>query len=308
MTKNSISIEELDVSHCLRKEFTLNIIQSLIRDRFAINLIGEKGTGKTRLLEDIQKCILPGTILVNVNLKSYVNNYSGLMREIHRQLELEGEVPERLDKLFYGLEKQPLHSLVFLDNYDALLDNTKMNGKYDKDFFDDLNFINNKDNVSLLCTNCRPHNTLLVFIEGESYGNSWLTLGKYNLPELTRIQIIDEFERQLKKNGRMWLKSSPDDKELLLGCIHQQPLPYYRLCFLAGKLKNQTYEEAEFEFKKRLKRWMRDFKRQIKYSVDKKLHSIKTRAKSTVIASGLDKVKIPFFSDISKFIKKKLGL
>ncbi|MCP4148385.1 MAG: hypothetical protein GY757_11600 [bacterium] len=86
-----------DVSHSLRKEFTATIIQTLVRDRISINLIGAKGTGKTRLLEDIQKtALLPKVLIVNINLKSYVNTYAGLLREVHSQLQLATEVPERL--------------------------------------------------------------------------------------------------------------------------------------------------------------------------------------------------------------------
>lgn len=55
MTENLVPIEQIDINYCLRKEFTLNTIQSLIYKGSSINLIGEKGTGKTRLLEDIKK-------------------------------------------------------------------------------------------------------------------------------------------------------------------------------------------------------------------------------------------------------------
>ena len=119
MAKNQVPIEQVDVSHCLRREFTLNIIQALIHKRISINLIGEKGTGKTRILEDIVNCKPPDTTIVLVNLKSYVDNYKGLVREIHSQLGLNKEVPERLDQLFEGLEKQSVRYLVFLDNYDG---------------------------------------------------------------------------------------------------------------------------------------------------------------------------------------------
>jgi len=44
MTKNQLPIEQIDVSHCLRMEFTQSIIHSLINKRLSINLIGEKGT------------------------------------------------------------------------------------------------------------------------------------------------------------------------------------------------------------------------------------------------------------------------
>ena len=300
---NNLEIATLDVSFCLRKDFTKNIIASLVDKRLSINLISEKGTGKTRLLEDIRKCNLPGICIVNINLKSYDNNYDGLLKEIHRQLELSEEVPGHLYQLFEGLETQPIY-LVFLDNYDALLDNPKIDGKFDVNFFDDLNAIKNRDNVSLLCITCRPHNTLPVFIEGESFRNSWLTLEKIYIPSLTRVQLMDELERQL---GDKWKGLNHDDKESLLACIRNKKFPFRRLCFLTGKIKTQTYEEAEHKFKKRLKKWMKEFKKGEKYALDKKLHGIKSSTEGAVIASGINKWRIPIISDISKFIKNKLG-
>ena len=226
MTINQLPIEQIDVSHCLRAEFTQSIIQSLIHKRLSINLIGEKGTGKTRLLEDISNCKLPDTVIVFVNLKSYVNNYKGLVREIHSQLGLNKEVPERLDQLFEGLEKQSIRYLVFLDNYDALLDNPGNDGGYDVNFFDDLNFIKNKDNICLLCTTCQPHNSQPVFINKKSYRNSWLTLEKEMLPPLTRNQILEDLERQVGEEEWLPIESNLDEKELVLEYILEHPLPY----------------------------------------------------------------------------------
>ena len=60
MSKEMKSVGEVDLNHCLRKEFTQYIIEQLIDKRKSINLVGEKGTGKTRLLEDIRDCKLAG--------------------------------------------------------------------------------------------------------------------------------------------------------------------------------------------------------------------------------------------------------
>jgi type IV secretory pathway ATPase VirB11/archaellum biosynthesis ATPase len=95
MLKEMKSVGEVDLNHCLRKEFTRYIIEQLIDKRQSINLVGEKGTGKTRLLEDIRDCKLAGVKVILVDLKAHVNTYSGLLREIHRQLGLKEKVPGR---------------------------------------------------------------------------------------------------------------------------------------------------------------------------------------------------------------------
>ncbi|MCP5053115.1 MAG: hypothetical protein GY940_38465, partial [bacterium] len=96
----------VEVGHCLRKEFTAAVIHSLIQQRQSINLIGEKGSGKLRLLEDIRDCKLSGIRVVLVDLKAYAAGYSGLLREIHAQLQAKGDVPGRLSQLFEGVEKE----------------------------------------------------------------------------------------------------------------------------------------------------------------------------------------------------------
>ncbi|UCH93489.1 MAG: ATP-binding protein [Candidatus Aminicenantes bacterium] len=313
MTKNQLPIDQLDLRHCLRREFTLNIIRALIHKRLSINLIGEKGTGKTRLLEDIINCKLPDTVIVFVNLKSYVSNYKGLLREIHSQLEIGGKVPERLHQLFEGLEKQPVRYLVFLDNYDALLDNPGNDDGFDVNFFDDLNFIKNKDNICLLCTTCKPHNSQPVFINKKSYRNSWLILEKEMLPPLSRREILQELERQVDEYEWLWLKANLKDKELVLEYVQKLPLPYPRLCFLKGKLNKKTDEEIEIKFKKRLSKWMEEFNKLNKISVDKKIHILKTWMDRKRILMGIKKLKIPAIiaaaiTAIWIFIKKKCGI
>lgn len=306
MTNGRDIIERLDLSHCLRPEYTKSIIQSLIRDRQSINLIGERGAGKTRLLEDIQKCTLPGIHIVNVNLKEYVENFNGLLREIHRQLGLSGEVPAKLDRLFAGLDNPETFYLVFLDNYDALLGNIQKDDGYDANFIDDLNYIKKKENVRLLCATVEAHNKLLFFVKNESHRNSWLNLELEHLPALTVKQIQVEIERRLGISRKQMDKQYHCQYEILEKRIHNQELPYARLQVLVKKLRRQNEEEQKIKFEKRLQKWLEEFEEDNKKSLLKQIHGVKTGTVSTVRASGLDKIKIPFQS-IGDWIGKLFG-
>ncbi len=56
---NAIPVPDLSrvsFNHALRPEFTENVIRVLFRQRQSVNLIGEKGMGTKRLLDDIQQC------------------------------------------------------------------------------------------------------------------------------------------------------------------------------------------------------------------------------------------------------------
>jgi hypothetical protein len=308
MSKEMKSVGEVDLNHCLREEFTRYIIEQLIDKRQSINLVGEKGTGKTRLLEDIRDCKLAGVKVILVDLKAHVNTYNGLLREIHRQLGLKEKMPGKLDRLFDSLEKEPVLYLVFLDNYDALLGNPDMDYKgYNVDFFNDLDFIKNKDNISLLCTTCKVHSSLPVYIDKKSYRNSWLTLEIENLPLLSRDQISGELDRQMDESNKMWFQANPGDKTLLLDCIHNKPFPYARLCFLVKEITKQTGDRQSPRFKKRLNRWIDEFNKENKISVEKKLTRWRNWLERKKIAAGIKK-DLPIIKTLLAVLKKKCGL
>ena len=257
MLKEVKSFGELVLNHCLRKEFTQYIIEQLIDNRKSINLVGGKGTGKTRLLEDIRDCKLAGVKVILVDLKAHVNTYNGLLRDIHRQLGLKKKVPGKLDRLFDSLEKQPVLYLVFLDNYDAVLGRTDMDYKgYNADFFNDLDFIKNKDNISLLCTTCKVRSSLPVYIDKKSYRNSRLTLEIEKLPPLSRSQISEELNRRVDETNKMWFHVIPRDKTLLLDSIHKKPFPYARLCFLVKEIMRLAPDLQSPQLDKQLNRWI----------------------------------------------------
>lgn len=305
--ENMENIKDHKFNHCLRPEFTQAIIGQLVSQRASINLIGAPGTGKGRLLEDIRQCNPPGVRMVCVDLKTYVMSYNGLLREIHGQLCLDGAVPVRLDGLFEAQKGKGAQCILFcLDNYDALLGNVNKDDRYNVDFFDDLNYLKNRDNVVLLCTTSHPHTTLPVYIAGESYRNSWLTLTPVSLPALTRNQTAAELQRRLNPELAKELTAAPADWERLEKSIYNRSMPYARLCFLVDKLTMQTDEEIKKPFKKRLKQWQKEFKRLHKNSWKKRLHNAKTTARAALIASGLNKLKA-FFQYPIELIKAWKG-
>lgn len=298
--ENSIvPVENLDLSHSLRPEFTAGVMEKLLVKRLSLNLTGERGCGKKRLMEDILDAKPPNTTIVLVDLKGYAVNYSGLSQEIYSQLKLTGDLPNQLSQLFEGIENEPGQVLVMLANYDELLDNQKMDDGFDKDFFDDLNVIKNKENISLLCSTRKPHNASLVFLEGEAYDNSWLTVNEVvDLPELTRRQILNELERRLDEYNWLYLKTNYDDKELIVEHVRRLPLPYTLLAFLAEKFNNQTDEENEKPFKKKFHRWLKAFKKRHKKNFTKRVYRARGEVVKLKNAAGVKEVRIPIIGNL----------
>ncbi|MDQ1316464.1 MAG: hypothetical protein QG588_111, partial [Candidatus Poribacteria bacterium] len=91
--------------HSLRPVFTENTVKSLQRG-ISINLIGPAGNGRERLLHDIRGCHLPDTTVVIINLKSYRQNYDGMIVEMGRQLGIRGKKPRHLTELIEKNNKQ----------------------------------------------------------------------------------------------------------------------------------------------------------------------------------------------------------
>lgn len=61
MSKEITSVHGLvDVRHCLRPELTALMIRMTMEKHQSINVIGPRGSGKLRLLIDIQNCVIPG--------------------------------------------------------------------------------------------------------------------------------------------------------------------------------------------------------------------------------------------------------
>lgn len=242
-----------EFQHSLRPTFTANIAQLLQRGK-SVNLIGADGTGRERLLEDI-RAALPETAVILVNLKNYRRSYDSLLEEIWRQLGKNGEKPANLTAMIEQCERQNRQTFLCLHNFDALLDTTENDAKYDTAFYDALNFCRNRPNIALLCVTQNPHDQSLVSINGKLIRNSWLDLEQKRIPALTRLEILAELERAITPEMR-YLRHENLLGELIER-IQASPKPHSFLVFVADKFTNR--EDADLPLKKRLKRWEQAF-------------------------------------------------
>jgi hypothetical protein len=288
-------------THCLRPVFTERIVQLLQTGR-SINLIGTEGTGRERLLGDIQRCELPNTKIVLVNLKSYRESYAGFIQAVWTQLGMDGEKPTTFSKLIERCEAGNDQIWLFLDNFDDLLDNPQVDPKYDTAFYDALNACRNKPNVALVCVTEEPHDQSIVFVNGKLHSNSWLDLERKPLPPLTHEEIVLEAKRQP-------LSLTLQEQSAVIDAVRSSPKPYKLLEYLREKLSNR--EDASLPFQRRLQKWGKQFAKEEKHRLLSKKSIYQATQEMTTWSelTGISKLKMPFLllGEIGKFLAAFLG-
>ena len=237
----------------LRPTFTALVVQLLERGK-SVNLIGAEGAGRERLLEDIRRIMPPDTVAI-VDLKSGRRSYDSLLDDLWRKLGKNGEKPVNLTALIEQCEQQSRQTFLCLHNFDALLGKTDNDAKYDKTFYDTLNFCRNRPNIALICVTQKPHDQSLVYVDGKVISNSWLDLEQKPLPALTHSEIIGELERTIASD-MPYLRHDNLLGELVKR-IQANPKPCDFLTFVADKFA--TKEDADLPFKQRLPRWEKAF-------------------------------------------------
>lgn len=242
----------LSDSFFLRPTFTKAIIQQLQRGR-SINLIGKEGSGRRRLLEDIQKSGLLETTVVLINLKNYRLSYEGFMRDFCSQLEKDNYKADTLNGIIEKYEENKERIFIFLHNFDALLNNQSVDGKYDTCFYDNLNYIKNKSNIALICVTEKPHDQSLVFIAGKPHRNSWLDLEKKHIPKLTNEEITLELERQSLSKPILKNESVAIAKMV----THQKDKQVEFLRYLTDEIIYAG--DSKMNLQKQLKKWRKRF-------------------------------------------------
>jgi hypothetical protein len=239
-------------SHYLRPQFTTNLIKTL-QQGTSVNLVAPTGQGRKRLLEEIANTRLDNTQILLVDMENYKENYAGFLCECWQQLGKKGEFPTDLTHLMTLLEETRKKYILLLYHFDYLLNNARLDPKFNVTFFNNLNAIQAQKNISLLCVTKRPHDQDIIFVEDKSPCNSWLNLEKKRLPKLN----YDEIQYELKTRN---LSLSLDELSAIAWFVSRNDKPYFVLDYFTDKLKNR--DDDELELARRLRKWDKQFKKE----------------------------------------------
>lgn len=233
-------------SHCLRPTFTESVVKDLQEGR-SLNLIGDSGQGRWRLLEDVKQCHLRNTLILAVNMRSYKQSYEGFAQVLRQQA---GETANGdLGSLLTALEQRSQKVIFWLHNFDALLDNPDIDERYNIDFTNSLNSIKNHRHWSLVCVTNRSYRKYVLIVKGQPLVSPLDLIAK-PLPKLSFEEIRYELEnRELSLNSQ--------ELAQVTSAIHEQSMPYRLLLAITDNLHNQV--DTELLLPERLKKWKKEF-------------------------------------------------
>jgi len=196
------------------------VYRRLVEQRQAVNITGEKGAGRGRVLKDLEQVITAEgrhVLLIDFNRNQ---RYYELLEQIESQMLLkkmrsqEEILPKPVQaeytqfpitSLFmsYFNPKGAPYLYLLLDNIDRILDNPQQ--RFPKAFFDDLNYLNNSPYIFIACTTNKAIGVYQIYYvdenEREEDRLSWLHFpAPLDVSPLQVAEIEAELNRCLSDN------------------------------------------------------------------------------------------------------------
>ena len=246
--------------HCLHPVETEYLIKRLY-ERTSINLVGKIENGRSRILEDIQKCSLQGVKVVLVNMKVYKKSYEGFIRELNQQMGFKGKTaPKDLTAWMHKITSKKQKTYVLLGGFDYLLGDIEIDAKYRNQIFvDKINSLKNHSYISLVCATTVSHSSSYFYIDTEQITSPFL-LEEYLMPSaLSYEKIRDELDRQLEGNEYWEQLKKQDDRGQYFTFIQKHSQTYSFLKHVAYRVQLQSVGEKKIAIGEKLYKWDGEF-------------------------------------------------
>ncbi len=259
-------------AHCLYPVFTEDLVKRL-KDRTSINLIGEVGMGRSRILEDIQKCDLGGVKVVLVNMKIYRKSYDGFIGALNQQMGFTGKAaPKDLAAWMNKITAKKQMVWVLLDYFDDLLDKVEIDARYrNQSFVDKVNSLRNHSYISLVCATTTSNESSFFYIDTEPITSPFLLEEQSMSNDLAYEKIKAELDRQLAGNEYWTKKQAQNNRGQYITFIRKYPTPFPFLMHVAQRIQLQSIDEQKMPVREKLSKWEKEYKKVKSPNLSKKI-------------------------------------
>jgi len=256
-------------THFLRPNFAKFVIQKL-QNGESLNIYGNPGTGKTRLLEDIRNAGIKNAHVCVVSFQGYQHSCHGFCKALSLGID-DTDTASDLDAAIEKMKKIKRHIFLLIDDFKYFPDNSSLDKSYDQRFVDSLNSIKNRPGISLLVVTEKPLNQFTIFIKGKAR-TSILYFKKHETDALSHEEIENEIKKRFGKN-----RLSGPHATLLATHLNEKKRNYALLEFYEKKIRENRDSELKFDL--RLEKWNKEFKKSICDAPSKKAAKAITRIK-----------------------------
>ncbi len=244
--------------HCLYPTFTKHLYKLLISERQSINLYGEIGQGRSRILEDLTIILEQENIqVVNIDMKACVKDFQHFLDALNDAITVMGRDGD-LAMWINGVEQSNKPTALFLDNFDVLFGDFSIYKMHqiETQFVTKINGIKNTNNIHLLCATTKPHEKQIYYLNSE-IGTSPFILKEEGAPiGLSTKKVRAELNQKLN-TCKDWQVCTDKEKGFYAVKISKHNKPYLLLEYIVKQIKNVGIEPKTK--RRQLQYWIKVF-------------------------------------------------